>query len=207
VIGAVKRNKAGLLAEETFAKDVTVKHKGLTLTFHARVDGTVKLGRSEAVLEIKSIGNRDYWAYNNVWTQNLSADAVANHMAENNMNFIYQAHVGMFATKLKQAAIVLKGRDCCATGLHSQRDPEQILGHVPIKWSPAIWTQVLNRCSIVQKAKDDMRPPRAEFLQSSKECGYCPFFHLCHGAAKAKKKGQPVLHPQLGEKLHVKDLK
>lgn len=207
VIGAVKRNKAGLLAEETFAQDVQVKHKGHMLTLHVRIDGTIKLGRSEAVLEIKSIGNKDYWAYNNVWTQTLSADDVANHMAEHNMNFIYQAHVGMFATKLKQAAIVLKGRDCCATGLHSQRDPDQILGYVPIKWSPAIWTQVLNRCAIVQKAKDDKKPPRAEFLQSSKECGYCPFFHLCHGAVKAQKRGEPVQHPQLGDKLHVKDLK
>lgn len=205
-IEQVKRDKEGKLSIETFAKDVRVKHKDENLTFHARVDGIIKLGRSKAVLEIKSIGNRDYWAYNNVWSDSLDVDKVIAHMHENNMNFVYQAHVGMFAAKLKKAALVLKSRDACVTGLHSQRDPEQILGYVPIDWSDAIWTMILNRATIVQKAMKKKEPPRAEFLQSSKECGYCPFFHLCHGAIKAKKKGQKVQHPQLGDVMHVRDL-
>jgi len=205
-IEAVERDKNDMLSIETFQKDVPVKHKNMSFTLHARVDGIVKLGRTKHVLEIKSIGNKDYWAYNNVWSQTLSVDDVVSYMYEHNMNFVYQAHVGMYATKLKNAMIVLKGRDCCATGLHSQRDPEQILGHVPIPWSGTVWQQVLNRCAVVHRGLMSNTPPRAEFLQSSKECSYCPFFHLCHGAEKAKKKGQPVRHPQLGDILHAEDL-
>lgn len=209
VIEHVERNREGLLAIETFQKDVKVKHKGVTLTMHARVDGGLKLGRSKATLEIKSIGNRDYYAYNNIWSQSLDVERVVAHMQENNRGFVYQAHLGMFAMGTKLAAVVLKGRDCCATGLHSQRDTDQILGYVPLKWSPATWTTVLNRCVAVEQAKQDQTPPRAEFLKSSKECGYCPFFHLCHGAEKRKKQGLTPheLHPQLGEVIHARQLK
>lgn len=202
----VTRDEMNQLSIETFKEDVAVKHKGLTFKIHARVDGAVKLGRSWAVLEIKSIGNRDYWKYNNIWTETLDPDAVLAQVREDHPGYIYQCLAGMRATGYKQAAIVLKGRDCAAMGLHSQRDPDQILGILPFKWCSATWTTVLNRCATVERAKRDGNPPRAEYLQSSKECSYCPFFHLCHGAAKARKRGQKIQHPQLGEVLHVKDL-
>lgn len=208
-IALVERDKMGMLSIETFQQDVEVTHKGLKLTLHARVDGGIKLSRTKAVIEIKSIGNRAYYAYNNIWSSTLDPIAVYNHMLEVDRGFIYQSHLGMFATKTKLAMLILKGRDSSATGLHSQRDPAQILGYVPIKWSDAIWTTVLNRCATIEQAKQDAKPPRAEFLKSSKDCGYCPFLHMCHGADKREKQGlKPyAVHPQLGKVTHASQLK
>ena len=207
-IALVERDKMGMLSIETFQEDVEVTHKGLHLVLHARVDGGFKVGRSKVMLEIKSIGNKAYYGYNNIWTSTLDPVEVYNHMLEEDRSFVYQCHLGMFATKTKLAALVLKGRDGSVMGLHSQRDPEQILGYVPIPWSDAIWTTILNRCATIEQAKRDRKPPRAEFLKSSKDCGYCPFLHLCHGADKRRKqKLVPAeLHPQLGEVIHATQL-
>lgn len=204
----VSRGPSGLLDTECFAKDVTVQHKGLSLTFHARVDGVIKLGRSKLVLEIKSVSNKDYYEYNNTWTRTVDPDAMLSLLYERNIDYVYQTHVGMFATKLKQAYVVLKGRDNACTGFHSQRDPALILGGITVPWKKETWTVILNRAALVQKALNEGSPPRPEFLKSSKQCKYCSFLHLCHDAEKRRKRGVTPfeVHPQLGPVIHVKDL-
>jgi len=209
-IEGVKRGKGGLLSEEESGKDVVLDAGPHQVKLHVRKDGRIRLGRRKAVLEIKSIGYWDYKKLTDLWTTTLDPAIILAHLDDRHPEYFDQCHAGMFEAKLKLAYLGLKGRDSCAMGLHSTRDPEQILGGLIIEWSPERWQRIVKRIELVTDALHREVPPRAEYVASDNQCKYyCQFSHLCHGAMKREKQGiQPhSWHPQLGVKLHANDLK
>lgn len=195
--------------EETGVYVLDLKHKGKKFRISMRLDGKVKTGTVRRTLEIKSIG---YWKLKpivDVWTNTESETAVLAWLLQNRKDIIYQVHANMVATGLKSTYLVIKSRSECYTGLHSSKNPDSILGGIVVPFSDNVWQGILNKLAFVQKHLDSKTEPEPDFIEPSKECDYCKYQHLCHGAAKREKKGlSPArLHPQLGTILHADQLR
>lgn len=207
-IGGVTFNANGTVTEDE-SYILPVKHKGQTFNISMRLDGTIRLGVKKHTLEIKSLGYWKYAAICKVWESTESEVAVLGYLQSNRQDMVYQVHANMAATKLKQAYLMFKDRSDCAVGLHSRKNPQAILGGVVVKFSPTIWTGILDKLAFIQRKLNENDAPPPDFQEEVTACGYCNYYHLCHGMRKReKKKMVPILlHPQLGTKLHVDDLK
>lgn len=207
-VGGIKFDAQGRQVETSFHK-LTITHNGETFNISMRLDGTIKIDRFKHALEIKTLGWGKFRMIREVWQKTNSDAAVAAWIAENRKDFLFQTHACMKGENVNRAYLLLKDRSESAHGLHSFLDPEAIMGGPIIHFKDSIWTQVLNRCAVVRKAVRTATPPRQEFNAGSKDCKYCDFFHLCHGAdRRAKLDLTPFqLHPQLGTRLHAEDLK
>lgn len=208
-IGDVKFNKDNTV-EETGVYVLNITHNKQTFKIAMRLDGTITIGTVKHTLEIKSLG---YWKYKplaDVWNNKgtpFSTAAVLAYIAQHRRDMLYQVHANMVATGLKKAYLVFKDRSDCALGLHGKDNPEQIIGGVVVPFSDTVWEGVLSKLAFVQKHLKSKTPPPPDYQIESTECGYCNFYHLCYGAEKRRKRGltPDVLHPQLGEVLHVDD--
>lgn len=207
-LSGLKFNKDGTV-DETVSKVLKVKHDGIEFSIGMRLDGFIHLNNRKHLLEGKSMGFWKLKPIRETWERTECDANVLQYIEENRKDIMYQTHACMAATKVKSTYLLIKDRSDSAVGLHSYKNPDAIHGGCIIPFKQPVWNQLVRRLTAVQKAINDKVPPRPEYLPSTNECKlYCPFLHLCHGADKRKKQGKTpyIMHPQLGQRIHVEDL-
>jgi len=202
VSGVTFRSNGSVVENETFV--LPVKYKDATYEISMRLDGFITISQRKYVLEIKSLGFWKYKPLAEVWEKTQSEAALIGYLMAHRKDIMYQTHACMLASKLSRTYLLIKDRDSCTVGLHAGAN---IIGGPIINFDKNVWEEACQRQATVVRHLNLGSPPPPEFLSSSNECKLCRYRHLCHDAEKRRKQGihPATVHPQFGEKLHVKD--
>lgn len=204
-VSGVRFDANGRVTEtESHVIDVTYRDQKFTISM--RLDGFIHISQRKHVLEIKSLGFWKYKPIAEVWEKSKSEAAVLGWIIANRKDFLYQTHACMLGAKTYRAYLLFKDRDSCKMGLHAGDTTNHIIGGPIVMFDPGVWDSVCARLATVCQALDTGTPPPPEFIPSSRECGYCKYKHLCHGAANRERQGltPAQFHPQLGTTLKVR---
>lgn len=193
---------------ETMSKTHTFTFSGIKFKVSARLDGAIRIGGVKHILEIKSKGFWKLKPFLEAYSAGGNELNVRESLQVNAPEHIAQANMCMDMFDIPYTYLLFKDRSECAVGLHERNKPDRILGGVVLELDSKRQESTLRRLAGVQHALDRELAPEPEYLDGSKACGFCPFYHLCHGAQRrlAQSKQPPTWHPQLGEVVHVSDL-
>ena len=188
--------------------------EGRTITVSTRQDGWIyHEDHGWMLLEIKSVG---HWpltymvkAYEHGWTDENGKkyppgeDAAFAYIAEKKPEYVAQILAGLAIARargpeklpfdtsekytLDKAYLLVKDRSNCHIGYHPETMP--ILGGIIINFDQEKLDKVLRRCYVTKGKVADGTPPMPEYPAGSKQCHYCDYKYLCHGADKRRKQG------------------
>ncbi len=206
--------------------------EGRTITVSTRQDGWIyHEDHGWLLMEIKSCG---HWVFNYIqkayvagWTDEVGTkyppgiEAVMAYIVEKKPDWIAQMLAGLAIAKAKgpdklpfdasdkytldHSYLVIKDRSNCHIGFHDESMP--IVGGIMFPFDQATFDKVLRRCYITKGKVLDGTPPIPEYPPSHRECGYCKFSYLCHGADKRRKLGlEPaVVYPDPEIKINFNE--
>lgn len=215
-IGGVTFHEDGGQEEQPF----TVKRfevegpKGpVTFNVSARPDGFIDTPRcKDSLLEIKGKG---FYVFD--WLQKAYVAgyktldggkikpghrAVLTRVKEKDKPSYMQCQVTMNLTDRTHCYLVYKDRSTGQLGFLNEETGERT--GVYLTYDTTVFEAILKRFAVVEQALIDGKAPVAEFPPKSKECSYCPFYYLCHGAALRRDKGQKpaILYPGPQMEVH-----
>lgn len=174
-VGGMTETKAGIASFTDQA--------GTKVTFTARLDGDIALhDGSTALLEIKSIGSYDYRKLSRAFSKK-GADTLMAQINKEHEKFVWQCMVGMAVHNYDKSYLVIYDRESCATGVRNDRTGE-IMGGPIIPFDDELFQSIVNKCGRIARAVAAKSPVRAQYLDGSRECGWCSYYSFCHGAAK-----------------------
>jgi CRISPR/Cas system-associated exonuclease Cas4 (RecB family) len=217
-VGGIEHNEDGSVKETMFfTEEFTVESaKGpVTVTVSSRADGEIDTPRGNALLEIKGKG---YWPFD--WLQKAFTggyrsaehgqmspghDAMLQRVKEKHKDNYWQTQITMKLTKHKVAYLLYKDRSTGQLGVRNEETGER--SGVYVEFEPELFESILQRFAYVKRKLEEGKPPAPEFSDGSKECSYCPFYYMCHGAEKRRVKGQTpaIKYPGPQMEIHLED--
>lgn len=159
---------------------------GATFTISMREDGLVNLGTEAqpdlAILEIKSMGYRDYNPLLNVFKEG-GAQAAFARIKDKHAKYVTQSTVGAMLKGVDKAYLLVVGRSGMEIGLHNRATGECIGGAV---WEvdKQLGQALLAKVARIEKHRLAGTPPLPEYNAGSIECGRCSFFQHCWGKSE-----------------------
>ncbi len=173
----------------------------------ARADGYILLdaevvGNSResvlALLEIKSVDGWTYKHMNDAFV-NGGPEGALKYIANARQKYIKQCTVTAKLHSKDWIYLLIRDRSMCQIGLYNAETGARTGGAI---WQvdEEEWQRILNKFARISEALKEGKPPRAEYVDGSKECNYCPFYYACHAAKKRKERGitPDVYYPILG---------
>lgn len=164
-------------------------HEGMKFNIASRQDGWIKhedYGDKLIMMEIKSVG---HWPHN--WMvkayETGGEQGFRDYIYEKKPEYVYQMTAGMHMNDDDHCYLVLKDRSNSHIGIHLADGT--CVGGVVFDYDFTVMERVKRRCVAVKRAVMAGDPPMPEFLPSSKQCGYCPFYYACHEKFKRDKAG------------------
>ena len=168
------------------------EYDGSAFTLSCRLDGEQTLPDmpENAVLEVKTMTTYQFEAAQKAWAKDGTAGAIAWFQA-NKPSYLWQGNAAAMTVGKKSVYLLCIDRNLNRIGFS-----DRPLGGKPHTWDPldgaraggAVWEVEENdRLNILQKAADitkaieSGKPPTAEYVSSSTECGQCDFWIYCHG--------------------------
>ena len=197
-VGHVKYAGDGTPGVETLAgrKDFTVDLNGkeVEVTLSGRADGSLNTPQGRALLEVKGMGA---WAYK--WMNQAFIDGghkgVLEYIKEKKPEYYAQIQVSMGIFGYDLGYLLVKDRATGTLGFHNPETGERTGVYIP--FDPAYFHERLQRFAFIKSRLGAEEGPKPEFAAKSKQCSYCDFRWMCHGADERRKKGlEPVyLYP------------
>lgn len=185
--GITQEGGEGETVEDPFVV-ADFEYNGMKFQIATRQDGWIKHEDYEKwpLLEIKSVG---HWPYHYLAKayETGGEDGFREYIAEKRPGYLYQMTVGMKIHGDDMAYLLLKDRSNSHIGIHLSNG--EIIGGVVFPYDNDVWEKIARRCVTVKRAVMDGIPPVPEYTAGSKQCGWCPFHYLCHGADKRRKAG------------------
>lgn len=161
-----------------------------------RADGSMETPRGRALLEIKGTG---FWPYKylNEAYEHGGQDACLKRIKEKHPSWYAQMQTSMAIFGYDLCYLIVKDR---STGTIGQFNSETgVREGIYIQFDGAFFQRTLQRFAFVHSklGADVSDGPKPEFAAKSKECSYCDFRWMCHGAHERRQKGlEPVyLYP------------
>jgi CRISPR/Cas system-associated exonuclease Cas4 (RecB family) len=196
-VGGVTFEPDGSVKEHMFYREtIPVLQQGrqIPVELTCRADGEIDTPRGNAVLEIKGMGHYPYKWLNKAF-EDGGHDAAAAYVREKNKSYVYQCMVTMYLTGHKLCYLLVKDRGTGTLGLHNADTGER--SGIYIEFDEELFDEILNRFAYVKRKLEDGEPPQPEYASGSRDCGWCPFNYLCHGATERRARGvEPaVLYP------------
>jgi CRISPR/Cas system-associated exonuclease Cas4 (RecB family) len=184
--GITQENAEGETVEDPYVtKEFT--HDGTSFTISSRQDGWVyHEDYGWLMTEIKSVGHWPHHYMVKAYDEG-GAEGFRQYIAEKKPGYLYQMTAGMVLQDEERAYLLLKDRSNSHIGIHLPDG--EVVGGVVFEYDDEIWKRIQRRCVAVKRAVMAGEPPMPEHTPGSKECGYCPFYYLCHGADKRRKAG------------------
>jgi len=193
---------------ETMNKVVEYVFNGIKFKVAARLDGVIRIGGVKHILEIKSKGFWKLKPFLEAFSGGGGEIAVRGALQREAPEHQAQLNLCMDMFGIHQGYLVFKDRSECAIGLHERNHADRVLGGVVYDFDAKLHTTTLRRFSNIQRALELTAAPEPEYLDGSKPCTLCDFYHMCHGADRRRAQGKEphAWHPQLGDVLHVEEL-
>jgi CRISPR/Cas system-associated exonuclease Cas4 (RecB family) len=218
-IGGVQYNDDGSVKEQLFfTEEFSVETPAGTIevVLSTRADGEIDTPRGKsALLEIKGKG---YWVFD--WLQKAFTlgfrsaehgqmeaghEAMLQRVKEKDKNSYWQTQVTMKLSKKDICYLLYKDRSSGQLGVVNDETGER--SGVYVEFDPELFQTILERFAFIKRKLMEGKPPAPEFSAGSKECSYCPFNYMCHGAEERRVKGlKPVvLYPGPQMEIHLED--
>lgn len=178
-------------------KDYKVKlasGKEVDIVVSGRADGSLNTPKGRALLEIKGIGAFAYKWMNKAFEEG-GQKGVLDYIKEKRPSWYGQMQTSMAIFGYDLCYLVVKDRSTGTLGFVNEETGERAGAYVV--FDPAYFHNTLQRFGFVKSRLGAEEGPKPEFAAKSKECGFCDFRWLCHGADERRKKGlEPVyLYP------------
>jgi len=167
--------------------------------FSCRLDGLIDTDRGRCVLEIKGVGFNSFKWLNVEWSKG-GEEAVVARVKEKHKYWYRQCMVSMKLSGLSTTYLVVKDRSSGNLGFFDEKRGH---GGVHLAFDEAEWNDILLSMANIKLCVDAQVPPKTRRADGSQDCGWCPFYYLCHGADhRRQKKLEPIiLYP--GPQLEV----
>ena len=169
----------------------TFEYDDSTFDLSCRLDGEQQIDLPEnAVLEVKTMTTFQFEKAQTAWKKDGNAGAIA-WFQENKPNYLWQGNTAAMIVEKNHVYLLCIDRNLNRIGFS-----DTPLGGKPHVWDPldgaraggAVWeVEESDRLNVLQKAADltkaieSGKPPTAEYVNSSTECGQCDFWIYCHG--------------------------
>jgi CRISPR/Cas system-associated exonuclease Cas4 (RecB family) len=162
---------------------------GTKVTLSCRPDGFIKLGKRDAVLEIKTMTTFKFEKLQRAWKKGGNEGAIEWCLMEK-PQFIWQGNQTSMIMEKNHVYLLCIDRNLNRIGLSTDGFGK------PHTWEPlagertggAVWeVEESDRQNILHKAADITHalragePPAPEYVSSSTECSQCDFWIYCHG--------------------------
>jgi CRISPR/Cas system-associated exonuclease Cas4 (RecB family) len=177
--------ETGEVEEENHRK-VKVQHNGEEFVVAFRSDGGVNIDGVPHVLEIKTIDGFSFSAMNKVF-QNGGWPALKEYLTSGEgknrgdkySKWFKQATISGLLSKerLDNAYLIIADRSMGQFGFAGENSG------LAFKLEEEELNKCLSMFAYVAKALREGEPPMQEYLQNSKECGYCPYKNRCWGGS------------------------
>jgi len=167
-------------------------------TMSCRDDGHAELSVGMAALELKTLGFYYYKYLSEAYARD-GDQGVLERIQAKHKNYVAQGNTTAMLHDLDWVYLLVVARENMTVGLYDKAKDRRTGG--------AIWrvtdeakNKLLAKCARIQRHVTSGRPPIPEYLDGSKECGQCPFYYRCHGAARRKIQGEEptVVYPVPG---------
>lgn len=217
-VGGVAHKEDGSVEELMFFTEkfvVETPTGPVEVVISGRADGEIETPRGRALFELKGKG---YWPFD--WLQKAFVsgfrskdhgqmpgghEAMLQRVKEKHKDNYWQTQVMMKLTKHTLTYVLYKDRSTGQLGVVNETTGER--SGVYVEFEPELFEQILERFAFVKRKLDEGKPPAPEHSAGSKECSYCPFYYLCHGAEerRAKKKKPVIKYPGPQMEIHLED--
>ena len=217
-VGGVIHNKDGSVEETMFFTEkfvVDTPTGPVEIVLSGRADGEIMTPLGRALLEIKGQG---FYAFD--WIQKAFVagfrsgehgqmpgghGALLQRIKEKKRDHYWQCQVAMKLTKHERAYLLYKDRSTGQLGIHNPETGERT--GVYIEFEPEVFEEILQRFAFVKCKLLEGKPPAPEHSAKSKDCSYCDFYYLCHGAQERReaKKKPAILYPGPQMEIHLED--
>jgi CRISPR/Cas system-associated exonuclease Cas4 (RecB family) len=154
--GQMKKAGIKVTGEEAEMKKTFV-WKGISFVVTMHKDGTVRVGKEDELLEVKSVKEATF----------------QDRLKTNDVSMYYdQTQMYLFGFGYKRCKLIIVDRNNSLRLEYTiQIDKERV-------------KSLLNKLSYIEECLQNSKPPKCDHARNSKECGWCPYFKMCWGTEK-----------------------